>query len=344
MKSPSSNLGRATYAVVTGVAIVWVCLVFINDPGINGFEPAMFGDMVYGRADKPYVFRALVPVTIRLVSSAIPASVHLRLSRTTTLPMSLKRTWEKEYVLEYYIATLLICLSLFGFYVSVRYLCTGIYRAPTSFVDYVSIGAICILPPFFMYYNYLYDFSALFFFALGLALMVRRRWNYFLPLFALACLNKETIILLALIFIIHFRPSTGRMERSLFFSLLTVQLAIFIVIKLSLFYLFRDNPGTLFQFHLLGHNHQMLSPYSLSTFLTWTAVALVVAHRWKEKPAFLRDAIWILPILLALTFAFGYLDELRDYYEVLPILLLLAAPSLAPFLSLPVENLDEVSH
>jgi hypothetical protein len=336
-------IGKATYAVITGVAIVWVCLVFINYPGINGYNRAMFADMVYGKAYKPFVFRTLMPTTIRAIASAVPDSIHAKVSRTPIRSGSFNWRWEKEYLLEYYIATALMCFSLFAFYGTVRYLCTGIYRAPAMFVDYVSLGAICILPPFFKYYSYLYDFPALAFFTLGLALMVRRRWTAYLFLFPFACLNKETTILLTLVFMIHFRPSTRRLDQTRYIIFTTLQLVIFAVIKVFLSAVFRDNPGTMFEFHLLGHNLEMLTPYSLTTFLTWTAITLVLAYRWKEKPEFLRDAIWILPPLLALTLVFGYLDELRDYYEVLPVLLLLAAPSLAPLLSIKVENLTEVA-
>jgi hypothetical protein len=54
----------------------------------------------------------------------------------------------------------------------------------------------------------------------------------------------------------------------------------------------------------------------------------LVIDRWSQKPLFLKRALWIIPVLLVLTFCFGYIDEMRDYYEGYPIILLLMAHTL----------------
>ena len=54
----------------------------------------------------------------------------------------------------------------------------------------------------------------------------------------------------------------------------------------------------------------------------------LLVHRWSAKPLFLRRALWIAVPLLVLTFGLGFFDELRDYYEVYPVLVLLLAHTL----------------
>ncbi|HVP40036.1 MAG TPA: hypothetical protein VMS93_12725 [Candidatus Saccharimonadales bacterium] len=51
-----------------GLVYAWtaalVLFVFVQHPGVNGYDRAMFGDMVYGRAHQPFVTRPLVPWSV----------------------------------------------------------------------------------------------------------------------------------------------------------------------------------------------------------------------------------------------------------------------------------------
>jgi hypothetical protein len=70
----------------------------------------------------------------------------------------------------------------------------------------------------------------------------------------------------------------------------------------------------------------------LSTFVVLLIIFLSIFSRWDEKPKFLKDALWIGIPLLILTLLFGFFDELRDYYEVLPIIILLISFNIAKIL------------
>ena len=177
----------------------------------------------------------------------------------------------------------------------------------------------------------------MFLFTLGLGLLVRRRWRLFLVVFVLACLNKETTILLTLVFAIHFRRPAS-LPRAAYRGLLLAQLAIFAVLKTGLYVLYRDNPGAFVEAHFPQHNLDVLKAYPLATVFGWCGVALLVAYRWPEKPAFLRDALWIALPLVVLTFFLGYLDELRDYYEAYPIVLLLILHSVGRIVGFNVHT------
>jgi hypothetical protein len=175
------------------------------------------------------------------------------------------------------------------------------------------------------YYSHIYDFPTLLVYTLGLALMVHRRWRLFLLVVLIGCFNKETTVLLTLVFVIHF----ARAGNVKFRQLLGVQLLIFVVVKGALTVIFRDNPGSFVAFHLVDHNVYLLSPYELPTALAWLALALVVFHRWSEKPPFLRSAVWTVVPLVTMALFLGYLDELRGYYEAYPVVVLLASQTIA---------------
>jgi len=334
-------LYHATYTVFVALLSVLVFCLFLSIPGINGYERAMFGDMVYGKAYKPFVYRTLLPTTVRVLTSAIPSPVKARLTDALSTNPTLAQVadmqeWEREYLVEYCIASVLMYAALLGFLFSLKYLFSAVLRAPPPFADLIPPLALVGLPIFFKYYSYLYDLPTLLFFTLGLALMARRNWRAYLVLYPIACLNKETTILLALIFAIHF-ASPQRMSRHLFTRILAFQLVVFLVIKTALALLFRHNPGNLVEVYL-DRNITLLMPYTISRVATWLVFAMAVFTNWPDKPGLLKDALWIAVPLWLLAWLFGNLDELRAFYEVYPIIILLMAHTFAGLLGVRIER------
>lgn len=329
------------YALVAGVVLV----MFLRHPGIGGFPFATVPDVIYGRAHVPYVHRALVPTMVRLTIALVPAEARVSLREaarqdSTISTIVRKLDWEVEFLLEYLVAALFAYFLLLAFAFSARYLFTGVYQSRPAFGNLVGLAALLGLPPHFQYQNYLYDPATLFLFTLGLALMVRGNWLAYVFVFALGCLNKETTILLTLVFATYF-GTMGRMERGLFHKLTIAQLLIFLSIEAALWVTFRGNPGSLVQFHLFDHNLGQLYPYSLPTFCSWIGVMLLMTYRWAEKPSFLKHALLVSLPLFVLTALFGYLDEFRDYYEVYPIALLLSAHTIGAVVGMKVQSLRQ---
>ena len=336
---------RALFYLSLLILASYVVFVFVRHPFINGYERAKFADMVYGKAWKPFVNRALLPLTVRAIVSLIPPGtkhiVNEDLGNTPALRDLLSQLlWEREFLTEYLVALALMFLSLVGFALALGYLISGLYRAPEGFVKTVQLASLVILPSFFKYGNYLYDFPTLFLFTLGLGLMVRRKWRAYFAVFTLACFNKETTILLTMIFLIHFFIGGGLSRRTALL-LAAGQCLLFVLAKGVLHLAFRNNPGSFVEFHLLDHNAALFKDLSLAQAAQALGLvlagALLVFYGWRRKPLFLRHALWILVPLLALTLLLGYLDELRDYYEAYPIVLLLAAQTLAELLGLKLQ-------
>jgi len=341
----SLRLYQAFRVICCLVLVGLVFLIFIKDPGINTYDRAYFSDMVYGKAHKPFVYRLLVPMTVRLTTAAIPVQLRDSMSSFAGQNSFMCRVfsaleWEIEYFIEYCIASVLLYLSLLGFVLALRYLSKGVFRAEELFLDMTVLVTLVVLPTFFEFANYLSDFAVLLLFALGLGLMVRQRWRLFLLVFTLACLNKETAILFTFIFVIHFL-FRKRLQSGLAGRLLVAQLALFSLIKAAVTLIFQDNPGVFLEFHLLDHNFYLLRPYPPVSVVLPLAVAVLVFHKWSEKPTFLRDSLWMLAPMFSLGLFFGYLDEGRAFYEAYPILLLLICYSLAKILDVGVVTLEE---
>jgi len=159
----------------------------------------------------------------------------------------------------------------------------------------------------------------------------QKKWTSFLVLFIISCFNKETTILLTLIFAIHFFKDE-KVNRKLYIQLIAAQLLIFTLVKIFLYMVFSNNAGGFVEFHLVDRNYLIFNGYSLSTFVVLLLIILTLFSKWKQKPKFLKDALWIAVPLIILTFFFGFFDELRDYYEVFPVIVLLISFNIAKIL------------
>jgi len=331
-----ANFHNLTYYIITAVVSFCVLVIFVINPGINQDQHSKFEEMIYGNAWKPFVYRTLLPTTVRVISAPVPQVIKTSFSEMIDGSESFsklfeKLKWEKELVVEYSIAMFLMFLSLFGFALSLRYLFTLFYNTSSISANLVSILALLGLPTMFQYTSFLYDFPALFLYTLGLIFLYKRDWKKFLILYPIACLNKETTILLTLIFFIYYRP---QLRTDYFYKLLFIQLTIFVIIKLLLLVIFSSNPGTFVEFHLVDHNLGLFAGYDLTLAFTLFGLIMLIYYKWNEKPPYVIITLWALVPLLFLTLFLGYLDELRDYYEVYPSIIILISHSIAQVLGI----------
>jgi hypothetical protein len=333
---------KIIYRSIIALVSVYVLIAFVKLPPINGDEQSMFSEMVYGTAWKPFVYRTLLPTSVRIISEIIPESIHKTLKEKVEsnafMMLALEKLlWESEYITEYLIAMILMYISLLGFVYAFRKLFDEIYIAPLWFKNVMSVILLFSIPAMFQpnYSNYVYDFPALFLFTLGLLLLQQRKWSHFLVLFLIACFNKETIILLTMIFAIHFY-NDKEITKKFYYQLIATQLLVFGFIKILLFILFFDNPGGIVEFHLIDRNYLLFNGYSLITFVVLLILVLSIFSNWHEKPKFLKDSLWIGIPLLILTLLFGFFDELRDYYEVFPVIFLLISFNIGKILNVDI--------
>jgi len=338
---------KIVYRTLIAIVSLYVLIAFVKLPPINGDEQSMFSEMVYGTAWKPFVYRTLLPTSVRIISGIIPEGIHNSLTEKFESNHSLvlvleKLKWESEFITEYLVSMVLMYLSLIGFVYVFRKLFDEIYSSTLWFKNLVSIILLFAIPAMFQpnYSNYIYDFPALFLFTFGLLLLHQRKWNYFLILFLISCFNKETTILLTLIFAIHFYKDS-EISKTFYYRFITFQLIIFAVVKILLFIVFKNNPGGFVEFHLIDRNYLLFNGYSLITFVVLLIIIISIFSRWGEKPKFLKDALWIAIPLLILTLFFGFFDELRDYYEAFPIIILIISYNIGKILGVELIQKPE---
>ncbi len=326
----SKYMIRFIYVAFSLILTAFICHIFINNFFFNINERATVERMVYGVAHKPFVYRILLPCTVRAVMSCIPYKLKQSLTRSlgdSSVIDSLfhKTVWNKQrYLLEYLILFVLIYISLLAYVFSLHYLFTAIYpRVAPVIAPSVSLLSLLGLPLYFAdVHIYLYDFTTLFLFTLGLALMARKKWRMFLLVYLVSCLNKETTILLTMLFCVHFFR-TEKLNRLGFLKLLGSQILIFSVVKITLYMIFKNNQGCAMEHHFMRNLNFISKPYPLATVLHGLVLLMLTGYAWGEKHRFVKHGLIILPALLVASFLWGWIEEIRGYYEVYPIFVLL---------------------
>ena len=313
---------------------------FLRYPGLASAKAEFggedfFGDMVYGRAPLPYVTRVLVPWLIRAAGAVTAPAARAQLEESVrrTQTTDGKPGWLYRYPFEFIMAKNIILLFAIGFAFAFRWLARLTIDAPAPAVDAIPVVTLLALPGLYGHASHLYDFPALCLFTLGLALIaVRRLWLYVI-VFVAAVLNKETALLLTFIWVIVERR---RLNRSRLLTGLVLQVAVWGLIRGGLLLLFRGNPGQPIALHLFRNAQTLAVPgnwFSFRAVADWLVLPTgfnmlyvlgFVASLFaiKKAPQFLKDAFWVAIPVIVLTWLFGNVDEMRVYYELLPIVAL----------------------
>jgi hypothetical protein len=324
----SKTVQRIAYFILLAFISAYVLAIFFRPThdryGINQYKRSMFLDTINGNAYRPFAYRVLLPVTVRTVASITPQNVHEAFSAFVkdhrfSIQVFTTFQWEMDAAYTYFIASLLMWLSLMGFgHYAARLTMQTLNMDETPRLRTLLAGIVLLaLPPFFRYTSYIYDPPQLFLFTLALYFLASNKMRAFLVTFIFCVLNKETAILLILIYAVIYYKQHPRRQ---FIRISALLVAIFMVIKLSINYAYRLSPGFTVEAHLLEDNF-LLTTYgwAFANLLSFGVYLWLLIYKWDEKPYFLKAAfICTFPILFGLTLFFGLIDEWRDYYEAYP--------------------------
>lgn len=315
------------YHILIFVLSIIVFLAFIY-PVNKKHLPFDVDDMIEGKYRKPYVYRTLVPTTIRIISNIIPESVYKNTENFVRQNPKLNATfdnleWQKEPALKFFISSAFMILSFiaFGYLIpNFVFLFTNIARTYLNKI-FISGLSLVLLPGFFLYGSHIYDPPQLFFFALALYVLYKQKFNLFYPLFVLVTVNKETSLLLVGVFFFYF---FRKIPEKKFIYLLILYVFTFLAIRVFITYLFSENEGPFLEYHFVEHNLRIRYSLIALTMNSGFFILLMLLNflKWKTKPEFIKTSFWVifLPTFI-LTIFFGYVDELRVYYELYPILI-----------------------
>jgi|GEM_PF-6201383 len=189
-----------------------------------------------------------------------------------------------------------------------------------------------LVPTFFRGYNQIYDPATLAVSAGLLLAAARSNVPAFLLAFLLAAYNKESAIVFAPLVLAMPDPRVSRFAR---WGTLAAAIVAFGLIRYVLLRRFEGNAGDVFEYTWWVNLQTFTSkPGAMASILTffgsWIALAVV---GWQKKDLFLRRALLIVGIPFALAILiYGQITELRVWFELLPILACLAAPTVMGWL------------
>ncbi|HEU4325422.1 MAG TPA: hypothetical protein VFS21_19920 [Roseiflexaceae bacterium] len=249
---------------------------------------------------RPFVYRVLLPLLAEAAGRIVPGEPELFFNAA-------------------------LYLSLVGFAAALRRLAHLIWQ-PSRYLDYVILAAIPLVIPLSVYHQHLYDLTTLCLFTWGIVYIAQQAWTPFLVVYAVACFNKETTLFLTFVFLAFHHRELGQRAYQ---RLLLMQLSIYMLIRATLMVLFRDRPGGVVEYHLLDHLTSYTSePIRTSAYLAGILiVGALVAYRFRSKPLVLRKALLaVLPCMVVLFVLFGFPYELRVFYEVYGLIVLLCIP------------------
>ncbi len=332
--------------IVYGLSVAVVCagllFIFIMKSGVNAHQGnAALEDLMVLNPDyvrKPAAKRVLVPQLVRAASLPM-APIKPRIDeaawnvpvlssllerfearRTYYTPDDVLTTF--DHTTEALVCWIILWFFFMGFVFSMRRL-VRTTRARDD-MRILPLAAAPVLVPF-MTAGHVWDPATLFFWALLLWLMAEQRWRTYCVVFPLACLNRETTVLLALVFACGF---FGHMKRSRFFGLLAFQIgasaAIYAAVELALWARGIGGPAAEWNLtkHLPSGRLIRIDRFVLGASLAATTLAMV---RSRRNPLLLGEVV-LIPVFLTAYILFCAPGELRDLYELVPLGLLSLVP------------------
>lgn len=322
------------YTYVSGLV-----LAFLLIRGMNTYAWATVPKLVDGTAYRPFVTRALLPTLVRGVVRATPA-LHARVDARIERLLANARPgqqfdrtldtlgWTPGDVYVQLVAALVMFACLLVLPWVLRRLLTVFYDLPPPVADLVPVFGLLALPLFFVpYARYLYDPGTMVLWALGLLLVAQRRHLLVWLLLPVLAYHKETAVLLPSLVALR---EWGLAPKWRIGVVYVLQLGLVVVVRLWLGNEYAQNSGGTVLLVGPAHTRELVMmvfrkpPYVLAVVAMFWAL---VHGGWRVTPLFLRRALLLVLLpLVVLSFAFGFVDEIRGYYEAWPIVVLLAVP------------------
>lgn len=331
--------------------------------GIQLFE---FSKMLDGSAYRPYVYRRLVPIianyTAKLVSVEKQPTFYKRYLDIYYLKelyfgkakegVLLAEEWTPSYGIKYHIVYLTLFFSLLGTSYCLRKLTDTVYHEDCPLKQFIPVLFILLIPLSFMHGGFFYDFVELFFLSVLILTSVLGNYCWWLVLLPLAVLNKESNILVPLLYapIIISNSSTWRTRIFIAISFV-VSITIYIITKQT----YSQNPGETMTWQLNANIEFWLNPKNYFLWHDFFAplipsprgfniILLIVFAKllfsdWRDKPLFAKRLFIVAMLInIPLLLLFCWHDEMRNLsFLFLPVYLLSVHTLITPDRQLEIQ-------
>lgn len=333
--------------LINGVALVVVLLVAAVLVGGQLLRTNMLtqgrvslDSYIDGEVSRPFAYRVLLPHIMRGINAVTPAWAASNLDR---LGGRIAQSGpENKY------PRAIVWLAALQFASLIGYALVGatLYSTPRSrerlWSHWIVAPALLLflVPIVYKGLGHIYDFTVLFFMTCLLWAMAGRRHVLYLLVFAASCLNKETTILMSVAYAaVFFR----RMVFPRYAMMLAAQIAVFLAIYAPLRMAYKDNPGSGMEVHLheqfAYYSSHLSNGYILVVFsIAIVLFLLLLTFRWNEKPQFLRRAAVMIVPHMALVFYGAAPGEVRNLYEIVPLISMLILCSVESICHIPWQR------
>lgn len=249
---------------ITKETIILLCYMAASAMSLNVFMQTrsfeegskIFGlsAMLDGSADRPYVYRQLLPIIANYAVMLIPEQdrdsfvkyhfdkYHLKQQYFGRAKYQNKdiEIWTPSYAIKYHIIYAANFISLLGLAYILRYIVKEVSEAGAVLSIVAPIMFLLLLPLSFMHGNFYYDFPELFFLATLLATAFANKYIWWILLLPLAVLNKESNILVPILYLPIIFMGPHSMRKNLIIVLATtLGFTAFFYIKT----MYTTNPG-----------------------------------------------------------------------------------------------------
>ncbi|AMV37903.1 SAM-dependent methyltransferase [Planctomyces sp. SH-PL62] len=282
---------------------------------------------IQGTAMAPFVKRRLLPEASLALSRLVPASFWDALTRSLEGPEPWRRAvnhylgtvlnWRPENYPLLFSGYFLIWLSTLGFMYQAKKLTSILYDVPD--VTAALVGAlmgVALLGGFGRWSQYPYDIPNAFVFSLALNALILERW-WFLLAFAAAVYSKETSLLLIMAYVLL---RWERWRRPSFWAMLALLTIGFTATRywISVRYALSPSSRDWYPLRNLDVMARNLAELMWAWWIVFVAIAGMLCMIGDLPRVLRRLVIPLLGTMLGLSFFYGWIDERRGYYEVLP--------------------------
>lgn len=290
-----------------------------------------------GTAQRPFVYRQLLPAIANGVERALPAwaveRLQTRLADVDNLyhhnPIAFFNpnatdVRNPQYALRYYAVYALSFTTLLLAIFVLRAVCIDM-QANRIAANLAPLAFAAILPLTMTEGGYYYDLPELLFMALAAWLAARGQVLWLIVMTALATLNKESFLFFVLTLFPFLRNRLSvRTTVSVQLLLLVVAGVVNGVVKLK----YTHNPGGMVEFHLMDNIRFLTRPWNYVRFeynygvmttkgfnlINLFVVAVLVRAAWSKLSPVVRQHLKIATLInVPLYLALGFEDELRNF-------------------------------
>lgn len=316
---------KLSFALTSVLNSLWIFYIYLSIAPIGSYEPANFSKILEGTADRPFIYRILIPLISRIFSPFIPRNVEKWIENALPpIKIALERLGGSMYLREAIVVVIVMFLSLVGFAFVERKFIQAL-GMPEKIQFALPLFAQALILPFTYHFGFYYDLPQVLLVTTSLLYLFRGNWMAYLIIFAVTTLNKETAVCLIFVYAIYYFPLLPRRQ---FIKLLFDQAAIYAVIRIILIFLYRNNPGDTIP-SKIGTQLYIYSEFPiilLITLIGFGTIFFYIIKRWNHTHLFLRCSLIIFAIIFVLFFTSGIPMEFRVFLDALPTLAIWVFP------------------